>query len=118
MTALTTLTKKNVLTALTGLTGPNGKGGKGVRVACASPWACMLAHLTGKPIPPPQELPGRKHEVFSSPQHSDLTGRVAVLLSDMTDAQCADKLGLTRQRVNQMRHAMRAADDRLASSCP
>lgn len=107
MSTLTTLTKKECLTDLTGLTGLVGKGGKGVRVACATPWAAMVAHLRGRPAPPLPEIPGRRHVIVTEADAFTHDDREALLMCDATLTEIGRVLGVSRQRAFQLRQALR-----------
>lgn len=71
-------------------------------------WQLTLAALQGQPWPELPPLPGRLHVAHDEPlaDHE----RAALLASDEPDADVGRVLGLTRQRVSQLRRRLRGID--------
>jgi len=67
----------------------------------ADRWALTVAALQGQPWPELPALPGRLIVAADAPLPDD--ERAALLASDLPDAEVALLLGLTRQRIHQMR---------------
>ena len=84
--------------------GPDCQGCQGVRVTRAA-WPIVLAMLSGNPLPALPKIPGRLIAVSDPPLTAD--EREDLLRSDATDSEAAAILGVTRQRVYQLRQALR-----------
>ena len=72
-----------------------------------SPWDFTLLVLTGQPLPPLPAIPGQVHHLTGDDLPLPETERDELLLSDATDAEVGTVLGVTRQRANQIRQALR-----------
>lgn len=72
----------------------------------------MVHHLRGRPAPPLPAIPGRIVSVLGDDLPLAPDERDDLLLSDATDSECGAALGVSRQRANQLRQALR---ERMAS---
>lgn len=72
-------------------------------------WEFTVMALAGEPLPPAPVLPGRVHTLAIDEDLAALPAdeQEAVLLSDVTDAEAGLALGVSRQRINQLRQALR-----------
>lgn len=69
-------------------------------------WRAMALHLAGEPLPPLPKLPGRVHEMADEPLPE--ADRAEVLADpSVPPGEVAALLGITRQRVHQLRRAAR-----------
>ena len=67
----------------------------------------MVHHLRGRPAPPLPEIPGRVHQLETEADNFTADDRESLLLSDCTDLEVGKVLGVSRQRANQLRQALR-----------